>query len=66
MSFIILKHTISLETTFLEFSDFSLEVLPLWSFDWRTETIGLILSASSSNWTDQFLRSCKLSFRYLF
>jgi len=66
MSFIILKHMISLETTFLEFYDFSLEVLSLWSFDWRTETVGLILSTSSSNWTDQFLRSCKLSFRSLF
>jgi len=66
MSFIILKHTISLETTFLEFSDFSLDVLSLWLSDWRTETVGLILSASYSNWTDQFLRLRKLSFRSLF
>jgi len=33
MSFIILKHIISLETIFVEFFDFSLGVLSLQSFD---------------------------------
>ena len=52
MSFIILKHIISRETTFLEFTDFSLGVLILY----------LCRSDPLDELTDQFLHSHKLSF----
>ena len=64
MSFIILKHIISLEITFLEFSDLSFGVLVLYSLDWRFEIVEVLLVTSSSILTDQFLHSCKLSFNH--
>jgi len=60
MSFIILKHIISLETTLKELSDFSLGVLILCLSAWRSKTVRVVIVASSSN----FFCSCKLSFNH--
>lgn len=55
MSFIILKHNLFIDI-FLEFSNFFLEFLVLYSSDWKTEIVGLILVVNSLIRIDQFLK----------